>query len=293
MVPYSPGGPADALARIITEPFGQEMRQTVIVENLGGAGGALGAQKVLTQPADGHYLLQASPNEVILAPALNPAIKLRADDFRLVHPIARGVLVLVTRQGLDARSADEIVALAKQRGGNTLSYGSVGIGTLNHLIMEDIQRAAGVQFTHVPYKGSSPLLQDLAGGQIDVAVLVFSASLGGLADKGVINVVGQLGEQRSELLPNVPTMGEGKALKTLSYTTWSGVMVSKDTPDATVQQLNKILAGVMQQKRVRDLLAAQTLEAVEPMPLENVTKFFHSEIESYRTMLGAIDVKLK
>lgn len=292
LVPYAAGGPADALARIINEPLGQALGQSVIVDNLGGAGGALGAQKTLSEPADGHFLLQASPNEVILSPALNPAIKLRADEFRLVHPIARGVLVLVTRKDLQVRDADELFALAR-RTDKPLTYGSVGMGSLNHLIMEQVQRETGTRFVHVPYKGSAPLLQDLGGGQIDVAVLVYSAGLGGLVDKGVVHAIGQLGAQRSPLLRNVPAVNEGTLLKRLSYTTWSGVMVRKGTPEATVQRLNQALAKVMQTQQVRDALSAQTLEAVAPTPLDTATTFFQSEIESYRGMLSTIDVKIQ
>lgn len=293
MVPYPPGGPADALARIVARPLAQILETTLIVENMGGAGGALGGQKALAQPADGNYLLQASPNEVILAPALNSAIKLKADDFRLLRPVAQGVLALVTRSDLPARDADELIKLAEQRGDNTLTYGSVGVGTLNHLVMEDIQRETGVEFVHVPYKGNNPLLQDLVGGQIDVAVLVYSASLGGLAEKGAVRVIGQLGEQRSKLLPEVPTLAESRALRSLHHTTWAGIMVRKDTPTPIVQRLNDALSQVLRQQSVRQLLADQTLDAVEPMSLESVAAFYQREIDNYGRMLSATEIKVQ
>ena len=293
LVPYASGGPADALARIVATPLGQALEQTVVVDNLGGAGGALGAQKVLAEPADGRFLLQASPNEVILAPALNPAVRLRVDDFTLVQPVVRGVLVLLASKDLPVRNADELVALARQRTDKPLSYGSVGIGSLNHLIMEQVQRETGTRFLHVPYKGSAPLLQDLGGGQIDVAVAVYSGSLAGLADKGALKVIGQFGRERSALLPQVPTVGEGAALHRLSFTTWSGVMVRKDMPQAMVTHLNHALAKVMQTPQLSDSLTAQFLEPMKPLSLDEAAQFFRSEVESYRQMLATVDVKMQ
>ena len=116
MVPYPAGGPSDAIARIFTVPLGKELGQQVLVENLGGVSGALAAQKVLAAPADGHYLFQGSPNEVILSPLANAAVKLKAEDFRLVHPVADAVMVFVARKDLPANSVDELIALARKSG---------------------------------------------------------------------------------------------------------------------------------------------------------------------------------
>lgn len=291
LVPYPAGGPADALARIISGPLGQELGQTTVVDNLGGASGILGAQKTLAEPADGHFLLQASPNEVILAPALNPAVKLRAEEFTLLHPVVRGVLVLLARKDLPVKDADELVALARQRTDKPLSYGSVGIGSINHLILEQVQRETGARFLHVPYKGNAPLLQDLGGGQIDVAVAVYSGGLAGLVEKGTMKIIGQLGAERSPLLRQVPAANEGVSLRNMSFTTWSGVMGRKGIPEATARRLNRAIATVMQSPPVRDALAAQFLEAAQPMSLEEADRFFRSEAQSHQRMLTAIDVK--
>lgn len=293
IVPYPAGGPADALARIINGPLGRELGHTAIVDNIGGASGAVAAQKILSQPADGQLLLQASPNEVILAPAVNPAVKLRANDFRLLHPLVNGVLVLIARTDLPANNADELVALAKRRADKPLAYGSVGIGSLNHLIMEQVQRETATRFLHIPYKGNAPLLQDLGGGQIDVAVAVYSAALGALAEKGNLKLLGQFPQRRSTLLPSVASVSEGAALRRISFTTWSGLMVPKETPDATARHFNQAIAQIMQQPKVRDSLAAQSLEAAAPMSLEGAGAFYQSEIDSYRAMLASINLKMQ
>ncbi|MDO8458134.1 MAG: tripartite tricarboxylate transporter substrate binding protein, partial [Burkholderiaceae bacterium] len=273
MVPYPAGGPSDSIARIFTVPLGKELGQSVIVENLGGVSGALGAQKVLAAPADGYYLFQGSPNEVILSALANAAVKLKAEDFRLVHPVAEAVMVFVVRKDLPVSNVDELIALARKSRDKPLTYGSVGIGSLYHLILENVQQVTGVTLTHAPYKGNAPLLQDIGGGQVDFAVLVYSAGMGALAEQGRLKVIGQLGAQRSELLKNVPSASEGKELKNFSYKIWSGLMVPRNTPEPVVQRLHKAIGASLQDPSVRSQLAAQTQLASPPMSLAESSKF--------------------
>lgn len=291
MVPYPAGGPSDSIARIFTVPLGKALGQSVIVENLGGVAGALAAQKVLTAPADGYYLFQGSPNEVILAPLANAAVKLKAEDFRLVAPVAEAVMVFVVRKDLPVSTVDELIALARKSADKPLSYGSVGVGSLYHLILENVQQVAGVTLTHAPYKGNAPLLQDIGGGQLDFAVLVYSAGMGAMAEQGRLKVIGQLGAQRSELLKNVPTASEGKELKNFSYKIWSGLMVPKNTPENVVQQLHKAIGATLQDPAVRSQLAAQAQLASPPMSLAESGKFFETETARYRAIAKSINLQ--
>jgi len=291
MVPYPAGGPSDAAARIFTVPLGKELGQQVVVENLGGVAGALAAQKVLAAPADGYYLFQGSPNEVILSPLANAAVKLKAEDFRLVHPVTDAVMVFVARKDLPANNVDELIALARKSKDKPLTYGSVGIGSLYHLILEDVQHRTGTQMIHAPYKGNAPLLQDIGGGQVDFAVLVYSAGMGALAEQGRLKVIGQLGAQRSELLKNVPAVSEGKELKDFSYKIWSGFMVPKSTPEDVVQRLHKAIGATLQEPGVRSQLAAQTQLASPPMTLAESAKFYDAEIARYRAIAKSINLQ--
>ena len=291
MVPYPAGGPSDAIARIFFNPLGKELGQQVLVENLGGVSGALAAQKVLAAPADGYYLFQGSPNEVILSPLANAAVKLKAEDFRLVQPVADAVMVFVTRKDLPVTNVDELIALARKSANKPLSYGSVGIGSLYHLILENVQASTGIQLDHVPYKGNAPLLQDIAGGQVDFAVLVYSAAMGALADQGRLKVIGQLGAQRSELLKNVPTASEGQALKNFSYKIWTGYMVPKSTPEDVVVRLHAAIGKTLQDPAVRAQLAAQTQVAAAPMTLAESAKFFDAETARYRAIAKQIQLQ--
>ena len=291
MVPYPAGGPSDAAARIFTAPLGKELGQQVIVENLGGVAGALAAQKVLAAPADGYYIFQGSPNEVILAPLANAAVKLKAEDFRLVHPVTDAVMVFVARKDLPVNNVDELIALARKSKDKPLTYGSVGIGSLYHLILEDVQHRTGTQLIHAPYKGNAPLLTDIGGGQVDFAVLVYSAGMGAMADQGRLKVIGQLGAQRSELLKNVPTVSEGKELKDFAYKIWSGFMVPRNTPEDVVQRLHKAIGATLQDPNVRSQLAAQTQLASPPMTLAESAKFYDAEIARYRAIAKTINLQ--
>lgn len=291
MVPYPAGGPSDAIARILFTQLGKDLGQQVLVENLGGVSGALAAQKVLAAPADGYYIFQGSPNEVILAPLANAAVKLKTEDFRLVHPVADAVMVFVTRKDLGVNSVDELIALARKSGDRPLTYGSVGVGSLYHLILENVQQLTGVKLQHVPYKGNAPLLQDIGGGQVDFAVLVYSAGMGALGEQGKLKVIGQLGAQRSELLKNVPTASEGQALKNFSYKIWTGFMVPKATPEDVVVRLHAAIGKTLQDPTVRAQLAAQTQLASAPMSLADSAKFFAAETARYRAIAKSIELQ--
>ena len=291
MVPYPAGGPSDAVARIFNAPVGKELGQQVLVENLGGVSGALGAQKVLAAPADGHYLFQGSPNEVILSPLANASVKLKAEDFRLVHPIIDAVMVVITRKDLGAASVDELLALARRQGEQPLSYGSVGLGSLYHLIVEDMQQRTGAKFSHIPYKGNAPVLQDIGGGQLDFAVLVYSAAMGALADQGRLKVIAQLGATRSPLLPNVPTVAEGKELKDFSYRQWAGFMVPRSTPEPVVQRLHRAITTSLRDDGVRSQLAAQTMSASPAVSLAEAAKFYEAETARYRAIARRINLQ--
>ena len=288
MVPYPAGGPSDATARIFTVPLGKALGQQVVVENLGGVSGAMAAQKVLAAPADGYYLFQGSPNEIILAPLANAAVKLKAEDFRMVHPVAEAVMVFVARKDLPANSVDELIALARKSPDKPLSYGSVGIGSLYHLILEKVQLDTGVKLMHAPYKGNAPLLQDIGGGQVDFAVLVYSAAMGALAEQGRLKILGQLGGQRSELLKNLPTASEGKELKNVNYKTWSGFFVRKNTPEDVVQKLHQAVGAALKESSVREQLAAQTQLASPPTTLAESAKFYEAETARYRDIAKSI-----
>jgi tripartite-type tricarboxylate transporter receptor subunit TctC len=291
MVPYPAGGPSDAIARIFSTPLSKELGQPVLVENLGGASGSIAAQKVLSAPAEGYTIFQGSPNEVILAPLANASVRLKAEDFRLVAPIADATMVVLTRKDLPVSNVDELIALARKSVDKPLSYGSVGVGSLYHFIVEHIQQVTGIKATHVPYKGNAPLLQDVGGGQVDFAFLVYSAGMGEMAQQGRLKVIGQLGAQRSDLLKNVPTVSEGQTLKNFQYKIWTGFMVPKNTPEPVVQRLHAAIGRTLHDPSVLSQLALQTQVPSPAMTLPEAAKFFETETARYRALAKSINLQ--
>jgi tripartite-type tricarboxylate transporter receptor subunit TctC len=292
MVPYPAGGPSDVIARVFNTPLGRELGIPVMVENLGGVSGALGAQKVLSAPADGHFLYQGSPNEVILSPLANAAVKFDAEDFQLVQLIAYAPLVVVVRKELAASNMDELITLARNTPKDKpLNYGSVGIGSLYHVLAEHLGQVIKAQMTHVPYKGVAPLLQDLAGGNLDYAILPQFGAIDGMVAAGRVKVLGQLGATRAETLKNLPTVTEGKLLKDFSFTIWTGYMVKKGTPPDATQKLQKAVQAVLTDPKVRESLSAQYQIVAKPMPLDESAKFFAQEAANYRKLAKAVGIE--
>ena len=291
MVPYPAGGPSDTMARTMQVPWGKALGQSVVVENLGGAGGTIAAQKVLSSPTDGAYSLLGSPNEVILSPMVLAGVKFKAEDFRLVHPVSRANMVFVARKDLPVNSVDELIALARKSKDKPLTYGSVGIGSLYHLIMEDVQKRKGVTFIHAPYKGNAPLVQDLGGGQVDFALIVFNPAMGAMAKEGRVKLLGQLNPKRTEALKDVPATGEGQELKDFAYSQWGGIFVSKNVPQPAVERLHKAITETLKDPKLRESLASTGAGAFDPMPLAEVDKFFASEVARYSAIVKSIDLK--
>ncbi|HNB46313.1 MAG TPA: tripartite tricarboxylate transporter substrate binding protein, partial [Burkholderiaceae bacterium] len=191
MVPYPAGGLSDAIARTVEKPLAKALGQMVIIENLGGVSGALGAQKVLSTPADGHMIYQGSPNETILAPLALQAVKYKSEDFRMVQIIGAFPMAVLARKDLPANNIDELAALAKKAAaeGRPLTYGSVGVGSFYHVLGEHFAHIAGAPMTHVPYKGMAPLSTDLAGGQVDVSFIVVGAKDVALVEQGRLKIL--------------------------------------------------------------------------------------------------------
>ena len=164
MVPYPAGGLSDVLARLVNVPLAKHLNQPVIVENLGGVSGAIAAQKVLTAPSDGYYLFQGSPNELILSPLANAAVKFKSEDFRLVQIIGAAQIAFLARKDIPANTVDELLDYARKvaKDGKPLTYASVGPGSFYHLLGEQLSKVTGIEMTHVPYKGGAPANQDLS-----------------------------------------------------------------------------------------------------------------------------------
>lgn len=293
MVPYPPGGMSDVTARTLNHALSRQLGQPVIVENLGGASGGIAAQKVLNSAADGYYIFQGSPNELILAPLANAAIKYSSEDFRLVQMISINPLALFARRDLPASNGDELIAYARKRAaeGNPLTYASVGPGSLYHLLGEHMSRITGVPMTHVPYKGAAPAFQDLMSGQVDIFMTPYGKGQVALVDEGRIKAVAVLSGERQSLLAKAPPLSESAALKGFVFDIWSGYFVRKDTPEAIVQTLYKGLSEVANDPAIRGALEAQAMVVPRPLALADLSKLYAANTARYRAIAKSMNLQ--
>ena len=293
LVPYPAGGVSDVIARTLNTTLGKHLGQTVIVENLGGASGGIAAQRVLNSPADGHLIFQGSPNELILAPLSNAAIKYKPEDFRLVQMITINPLAMLARKDLPASNGDELVAFARKAAaeGRPLTYASVGPGSLYHLLGEHLSKTTGIPMTHVAYKGGAPAQQDLMGGQVDIFITPYGKGQVQLVEDGKLKAVSVLSADRQDLLKKVPALHESAALKNFVFDTWAGFFVHKDTPEAVVQALHKALSEVANDPAVRASLEAQAMIVPRPQPLAAMARLYADNTAKYRAIARSINLQ--
>jgi tripartite-type tricarboxylate transporter receptor subunit TctC len=293
MVPYPAGGGSDVLARSVNTGLGKELGQPVVIENLGGASGSIGAQKVLSAPSDGYYLYQGSPNELILAGLANSAVKFKPEDFRAVQIIGNSPMAILVRQELPANNADELVAYATKAGkdGKPLTYASVGIGSLYHLLGEQISKQTGIPMTHVPYKGIADVVRDLIGNQVDMIITPYATPQVTMAKQGRFKFIAALSATRQKNLPEVPSVDEGKALKGFHHTIWNGYFVKKDTPEAIVQTFHKAIINTLTDPAIKASLEAQGGELAKPLSLEQTSKVYADGVNQFRAIAKSINLQ--
>ncbi|MFM2036443.1 MAG: hypothetical protein RL459_1708 [Pseudomonadota bacterium] len=293
MVPYPAGGLSDVIARLVSPVLAKHLDRTVIVENLGGAGGAIAAQKVLSAPADGNIIYQGSPNELILTPMAVAAVKHKSEDFRPVQSITLNEMILFARKDLPVNNGDELAAYAAKmaKEGKPVTYASVGPGSLYHILGEHMSKVLNVPMTHVPYKGGAPATQDLIGGQIDIFITPYGKAYIDLVATGKIKAVAALSAERQAPFKSVPTLSESKAFKGFVFDTWQTYFVRKDTPEAVVQTLHKALSEVANDAGVRSSLESQGMIVPKPVALDKVSKTYTEETAQYRAIAKAINLQ--
>lgn len=286
MVPYPAGGPSDVSARILSKPIADSLGSKVIVENLGGATGTIAASKVLNTKADGSMFFQGTQNELILPPLTNKAVRYQPDAFENLQYITVTHLVLLVRAGLPATTTEEFLALARTRNeSNSLTYGSVGVGSLYHLITEYMGKVAKVPFTHAPYAGTAPVIQDLAGGQIDFTIMPFQASMLEMVKTGRFRALAVLSRNKPAVLSAVPSITQVPALRDFEYASLAGYFVKRGTPQEVKQRLNQAIGQALQDPQVIAKLEADGRNVSKPMSLDEASSAYAREIARYREMI--------
>jgi len=266
IVAFPPGGGTDIVARLIALPLGEAWKQPVVVENRAGASGVIGTEAAARAEPDGHTLFMATMGNMTANQHLYP--KMAVDPLRALAPITKVVdvhFVFMANPTLPADGVPELIALAKSRPGQ-IHYSSSGPGGAPHLAMELFKRQAGVDLTHVPYKGSGPGMTDLLGGRV---MLTMDSLLQGLPHikAGRLRALAVLGPKRSALLPNVPTMAEA-GVRAYSLTNWFGLLAPAGTPKDVVTKVHSDVVKVLSDPELRKKIAEMGADVVGNSPEE-------------------------
>jgi len=289
MVGYPPGGSTDLTARVLGEQLARTLGQPVVIENVGGAGGALGAQRVAQATADGHTLLLGSNNEMAIAGLVNPA--LRYDPLKQFTPVgmvASQPMVLVANPRAGMPDVGGFIERAKQHPGK-FSYGSSGVGTALNLAGEMVKQAAGLFIVHIPYRGVGPLTTDLIGGQLELGVYVLSSGLPQIK-AGTVVALGVTERDRSPVAPNIPALAETPSLRSVDIGTWFGLWGPAGLPDPITQRLRAALAESLKAPALVDKLTASGATIAPPGAV--LADFQATEIAKYRRIVEQAGIRV-
>lgn len=290
VVPYPAGGPSDFVARSMQPALSRALGQNVVVENIAGASGSIGAQRVLEKP-DGYSLLLGSPNEVVLAPQALAAVKFKPGDFRLVAVAQSVSTVLLTRPTLAPNNIEDLIRSVRAGNPKALNYGTTGTGTLYHLIAEAMRVQASIDMVHIPYKGGGPLLNDLIGGQIDIA---FLPGVGGImqnVETGKLKALGIASSSRNENLPKLAPLGDGGTLKEFHFENWAGLFVPRATPDDVVQKIHAAVHEALRDPAVRKAIESSGGSVGEPWSVAQTDDFYARQTRRYLELVAKIGLK--
>ena len=288
VVPFSPGGSNDILARVIGQKLTEAWGQQVIAENRPGGGTVIGTEVVAKSAPDGYTLLMVSPSH-----STNPTLvkKLPYDTFRDLAPIilvAHSSNVLLSHPSLPVRSVKELIALARSRP-EQITFASGGNGTSTHLSGELLSQRAGVKMVHVPYKGAAPALLALVSGEV---TWIFSNAIPSLPHlrSGRLRALGVTGAKRNPVLPEVPTVAD--TLPGFEVYSWYGIAAQGATPKDLVARLNRDIARVLETSEMRSRIAAEGAEVKGGSP-EEFTAFLRAEIDKWAKVIKAAGIGLE
>ncbi|MCA0324753.1 MAG: tripartite tricarboxylate transporter substrate binding protein [Proteobacteria bacterium] len=287
LVPQTPGGASDTLARIIAQKLTEKWGQTVFVENRSGAGGNVGMEVVATSPADGHTLLMSYVGSHAINGSLYKNLPFDPEkDFTPVATLATLPFVMVTKPDAAFKNVSELVTAAKTQ---RLTFGSAGNGSVNHLLGEMFNDAANVKLVHVPYRGASPAMQDLMGGRIN---LVFTSlpSVAGSIKQGTLMPLAVTSAKRSPSFPNIPTIAES-GFKDFDVNPWFGLFAPGKTPAAVVRKINMDVNELLKSKDVIDKFGAQGAEPFATDPAQ-FAALLHADIKKWGEVVKASGAKL-
>lgn len=257
VVPFTPGGSVDFSARLIANQLGERLKQSVVVENVPGAGGAIGVSRVVQAAPDGYTLFVGPDSPIVIGRLVNPAA-FKHDPLTELAPVgmvSTAPMVLIARPGLPVNSFADFVALAKKEPGR-YSYATSGVGTVLQLAMELLKEQTGTFVTHIPYRGGTQIATDVIGNQVDLAMLVATTAAPHVGS-GRVKALGVTGAKRLPNLPQVPAFAEMPGLKGYEMNSWMGLFAPARTPPEIIARLNQALNEALQADEVKTKFSEQ------------------------------------
>ncbi|MBT9499974.1 MAG: tripartite tricarboxylate transporter substrate binding protein [Burkholderiaceae bacterium] len=288
IVPTAPGGTTDIAARMLAEPLGKALGQTIVVDNRGGASGGIAAVAVKRADPDGHTLLMQYSGYHVITPAVSKqAPQWEAKDLQAVANVLSAPQVIVARAGLPIKTMAELISYAKANPGK-LTYASSGNGSLQHVTGAMIEQQAGIQMTHIPYKGTGPALQDLLGNQVDVTFGTPPPYMQHI-HSGKLRALAVTGKTRLGSLPDVPTAAEAGMPK-LDATSWFAVFAPAATPKPVIDKLSAEIAKLMATPAFKQKAAEQGAAADYMSPLQ-LSDFSKAELTRWAQVVKASKIE--
>ena len=286
VVPWAPGGSTDILARLLAEQLTRTLGQTVIVDNKAGASGNIGSNLVAKAKPDGYTFLVGSMSTHAMNPALFAQMPFKAiDDFAPIALLAYVTNTLVSHPSLPVKNVAELIAYAKANPGK-INFASAGAGSTNHLSAAFLEKAAGIQMTHIPYKGGAPAVLDTVGGQTQI---LFSAGTQTLphVKSGKLNLLAVTENKRSVLLPNTPTVAE--TVPGYELAVWYGFFGPKDLPADITRRMNADINRILAQPEVREKMLAIGVEVEQSTP-ESFAKTLTQDADRYTRLIKELKI---
>jgi tripartite-type tricarboxylate transporter receptor subunit TctC len=290
VVPYAAGGPTDTFGRLLAEYLGKDLKQTVFVENKAGAQGAIGAEMVAHATPDGYTLLATSGSVIVLNPLLYKKLSYDpARDFRMLALVTEVPVLLCVHPSVPATTVAEFVTYAKQNPGK-LNFGSSGTGSFTHLAAEMFKQMAGIEMTHIAYKGAAPALTDVMSGNIQLMFESVSTALPPVRS-GMLRPLGVSSAQRVSDLPDVPTIAES-GYPNFSVSVWNGVAVPADLPDDVRRILTDSLDRVMNDSAFRASLEKIGYTALRPRSAAAIAEFMDTDRARWSAVSKSLNLSL-